>query len=306
MHVPVLAGPALEWLCVRDNGVYVDCTAGAGGHSALIAERLTTGRLIALDRDASAVELAGKRLEPWDQAEVVHANYGELSAVLAERNITTVDGVLLDAGVSSMQLDDARRGFSLQEEGPLDMRMDTSQELTAATFLAGISADELVGVLKAYGDVPRAGRIARTILEHRDKGTLNTTLDLSAAVGEALGLSGKVPQEAYTTFQAIRMAVNAELDSLKTAVEAGVECLAPGGRFVAIAFHSGEDRVVKNVLRDLSRPQRELAPGGQTISEEAPLIKVLTKKPVRPDADETRQNPRARSACLRAAERLAA
>jgi 16S rRNA (cytosine1402-N4)-methyltransferase len=304
VHVPVLAGAALGWLRIRDDGVYVDGTAGAGGHSALIAERIPRGRLIALDRDPAAVEAARARLREFANVEVRHRNYGERAAVLAERGIEGVDGVLLDAGLSSMQIDDGARGFSFQEEGPLDMRMDPSAGPTAATYLARVDESELSRVLREYGDVGPSRRIAAAIVARRHRNALRTTRDLAAAVEEALDFVRGTPEEVRTVFQAIRMAVNEELTWLERGLHDAVAALRPGGRLVAIAFHSGEDRVVKNVLRDASRPRRELYPDGRVRVVHPPLMRVLTPKPVTPDAEETRANPRAHSARLRAAERV--
>ncbi|MBX7257454.1 MAG: 16S rRNA (cytosine(1402)-N(4))-methyltransferase RsmH [Candidatus Hydrogenedentes bacterium] len=303
-HVPVLEGPALEWLRVRKDGVYVDCTAGAGGHSESIVRRLETGRLIALDRDAGAVERVRERLARFSSVEVVHANYGELAAVLEGMNIASVDGVLLDAGLSSVQLDDAERGFTFQADGPLDMRMDTSHGPTAAEFLSGMREPELAKVLRDFGDVGPARRIAQAITQRCARGRLKTTADLRDAVREALPFVTGDPDEIRTVFQAIRMAVNDELRWLRAGIEQAIRVLAPGGRLVAIAFHSGEDRVIKNAMRDASRPLRELHPDGRVKKTIPAQLEVLTPKPVTPDDDEVRANPRSHSARLRAAERL--
>jgi len=304
-HVPVLEGPALEWLRIREGGVYVDCTAGAGGHSESIARRLTTGRLIAFDRDAGAVERVRKRLSAFSNVDVVHANYGELAAVLVGMGVGTVDGVLIDAGLSSVQLDDVERGFTFQADGPLDMRMDTSQGLTAAEFLGSVREPDLAQLLREYGDVGPARRIAQAIVQRCSRGRLETTGDLREAVREALPFVTGDPDEIRTVFQAIRMAVNDELRWLRDGIDQAIGQLSPGGRLVAIAFHSGEDRVIKNALRDASRPRRELHPDGRTKRTYPALIQVLTPKPVSPDDDEVRANPRSHSARLRAAERLA-
>lgn len=304
MHVPVLAGPAIEWLRIREGGVYVDCTAGAGGHAEWIARRLTKGRLIALDRDLDAVQRARERLAGYAQAIVVHANYSRLASVLEELGVARVDGVLIDAGLSSAQLDDAARGFSFQLEGPLDMRMDTSQGLTAADYLGSVSEDELARVLKAYGDVRPARRIAKTIVGRRRSRPIRTTTDLRDAVKEALPFVGREPEEIRTVFQSIRIVVNDEFRALESGLRQAVDLLAPGGRLVAIAFHSGEDRIVKNVMREESRPRRELTPDGRVQSQGPGRLKVLTPKPISPDDDEKAANPRSHSARLRAAERI--
>lgn len=304
MHVPVLAGPALEWLRVREDGIYVDCTAGAGGHSLLIAERLQGGKLFALDRDPAAVRLASERLRCYPAAKVVNARYAELSAVLAREGIEGVDGVLIDAGVSSMQLDDPARGFSFQNEGPLDMRMDTTQSTTAASFLATAREQDIERALRDYGDVRRARAISRAICTARATKPLETTGDLVAAIRQAFPHVDRVPEEARTVFQAIRIAVNNERDELKAVLHAAVGALRPGGRLVVLSFHSGEDAVAKAVLRELGTSRAERAPDGRTIGKTRPLLRVLTRKPVVPTADEVRANPRAHSARLRAAEKL--
>ncbi len=300
MHVPVLAGPAIEWLNVRADGVYVDCTAGAGGHSALIAERLTTGRLVSLDCDLSAVALARERLKAFEHATVVHRNYSELAEVLAELNMGPVDGILIDAGLSSMQLDSAGRGFTFQQDGPLDMRMNPGIGPTAAEYLSAVDEAELARVLKEYGDVPRARTVAKAICSMRP---MATTGDLVAAVRAAFPFVTGVPVEVRTVFQAVRIAVNEELDRLERGLTGAMDALAPGGRLVGITFHSGEDRVLKQALREASRPQRTLLPDGRTGTVTAPRMTLLTNKPVLPADEEIRANPRAQSAKLRAAER---
>jgi 16S rRNA (cytosine1402-N4)-methyltransferase len=303
-HIPVMAEAVLEWLAVREDGFYVDCTAGAGGHAALIAQRLRGGGLLALDRDPEAVERVRKRLAPFPFTAVAHANYGRLAAVLKEQNRPAPDGILLDAGLSSLQLDAADRGFTFQKEGPLDMRMDQSEAGTALDYLRGIREEELAEILKRYGDIRPARRIARGIRRRIDAGALATTGDLAAAVAEALDFVQGSPEELRTVFQAVRMAVNREPDWLESGLHQAVDVLAPGGRLAVIAFHSGEDRIVKQVLRAASRPFRERGPDGRDRRVWPPQLKVLTPRPLRPDAEETAHNPRAASARLRVAEKL--
>lgn len=304
MHVPVLAESSLAWLKVRPDGIYVDCTVGAGGHAALIAQHLATGRLLALDRDPVAVDLARRRFAGNSCVTVVHRNYGELREVLRTEGIDRVDGILLDAGLSSMQLDTADRGFTFQACGPLDMRMDTSGGPTAAEFLASVDEEELLRVLKDYGDVGPARRIVASIVARRRARALTTTQDLADAVAEALAFVKGVPQETRTVFQAIRIAVNEELRWLVEGLRQAVTVLRPGGRLVVITFHSGEDRVVKNVMREASRTRRELYVDGRVRETFPPLLKILTPRPETPSEEEIRANPRAHSAKLRAAERL--
>lgn len=294
----------LEYLSIRPDGIYVDCTAGAGGHSALIAEQLDGGRLIALDQDPLAVKMATERLAPWPHCEVVHTRYDGLDEVLSARGIDGVDGILLDAGVSSMQLDLAERGFSMDRDGPLDMRMNPTAGLSAAQWLLATDESAIAETLRRYGDVGPARRIAKAIRERAIAGQMSRTADLAAAVTEALDFVKKTPDEVRTVFQAIRIAVNDELEVLRTTLRLGVSKLNPEGRFVVIAFHGTEDGVVKDVFRELSRKQIERFPDGRTKSEIPPMVRLLTRKPVTPTAEETQQNPRAKSARMRVAARL--
>lgn len=302
-HIPVLAEEVLYWLRIDPAGTYVDGTAGAGGHSEQIARQLTSGRLIALDRDLEAVARASKRLADFACASVYHANYGAMAAVLAELGIEAVDGILIDAGLSSVQLDDPERGFTFQADGPLDMRMDRTTGPAALEWLKSVTEPELAGVLRQYGDVGPARRIARSICRRRAAQQLERTRDVAEAVAEALDFVAGVPEETRTVFQALRMAVNEELHWLEEGLHQGVGLLRPGGRIVAIAFHSGEDRVVKNVFREESRVQRLTYPDGRVRSVTPARLRVLTPKPVLPGDEEIRSNPRAKSAKLRVAER---
>ncbi len=304
-HVSVMLDEALHWLRIDAEGNYVDATAGAGGHALRIAEGLCGGRLLALDRDAEAVRLARQRLAAYPNAQVIQANYTEMGNAVREAGIEKVDGVLIDAGVSSMQIDSAERGFSFQADGPLDMRMDPERGESAKSLLARLAEAEIAQCLRDFGDVAPAGRIARAIVRRRNAGSLNRTSDLAEAVAEALDFVSGVPSETRTVFQAVRMAVNRELEHLAQGLEAAVGVLAPAGRLVVIAFHSGEDRVVKARLRAASRKQNELRPDGRIRSTRPAQLKLLTSKPIRPAAAECASNPRAASARLRAAERLA-
>ncbi|HIA48211.1 MAG TPA: 16S rRNA (cytosine(1402)-N(4))-methyltransferase RsmH [Candidatus Hydrogenedentes bacterium] len=257
MHVTVLAEEAIEWLRIAPDGVYVDGTTGFGGHTLRIAERLgDDGRVFGLDRDPQAVEMARKRVQAFPQATILHRNYDRLSEVVEELKLPQLDGVLIDAGVSSMQLDDPARGFTFQEEGPLDMRMDRTSEVSAETWLAEISENDLAAALKRYGDIRKAKTIAAAICRWRVTSGMTTTADLVAAVKDALPFVSGVPEETRTVFQAIRIAVNNELRSLERFMAQAIDSLETGGRLVCITFHSGEDRIVKNVLKEAGTASR--------------------------------------------------
>ncbi|MBX3176243.1 MAG: 16S rRNA (cytosine(1402)-N(4))-methyltransferase RsmH [Candidatus Hydrogenedentes bacterium] len=299
-----MAEEALEGLAIRPDGSYVDGTAGAGGHAALIAGRLTTGRLLALDRDPLAVAMATERLAPYPQARVRQSNYGAMAEVLSELGWGLVDGILIDAGCSSMQIDTPARGFSFQEDGPLDMRMDPGSGEPASALLNRLSAPEIETLLREYGDIGPAGRIAASIKDFASRGRLATTSDLVVAVRAALPFLRETPEEVRTVFQAIRIAVNDELSGLQRALDASLDCLKPGGRLVVISFHSGEDRIVKQAFRSASRKARRLRPDGRVASETPARVRVLTPRPVTANDAECRVNPRAKSAKLRIAERL--
>lgn len=305
MHVPVLAAEALDWLAIREDGCYVDCTAGAGGHSAGIAERLgPRGRLLAIDRDAGAVSRVRERLARYAQVEVAQGNYGDLAELIAGVGLPSVDGVLLDAGVSSVQLDDPERGFSFQADGPLDMRMDRSQGDTAGAWLAGMHEADLAQALRAYGDVRRPKRIAAAIMSASRSGAMTRTVELAEAVSAAVGGGEKARDETRRVFQAVRIAVNDELSALKTALESAVEILSERGRLVVITFHSGEDRIAKQVIREESRRRNMLHPDGRVAKVIPPRLRDLTPKTVTAGSKELASNRRAQSARLRAAERL--
>jgi 16S rRNA (cytosine1402-N4)-methyltransferase len=275
------------------EGVYVDCTLGLGGHTAALVDA-GAGRVIAIDRDADAVALAGERLgEKAVRVTRVHADYRDLPAVLAAQGIERVNGVVADIGVSSWQLDDASRGFSFRAAGPLDMRMDRSRGRTLADALAAIDEATLADVIWKYGDERHSRRIARAIVRARDRGDLADTAALAAVVRAGAGARHwQRIDPATRTFQALRIWVNDELEGLETFLEQAVRLLVPGGRLVVIAFHSLEDRVVKQTFRRLAS---------------APLAtaRLLTRKPVSPTEAEIGQNARARSAKLRAVEKVA-
>ena len=292
-HVPVLTTEALQYLRAERGGVYVDCTVGLGGHARALLEAGAT-RVIGVDRDLQALAAARETLAPWaERVELVHADYRDLDEVLEQRGIRLVNGTLADLGVSSLQFDAPGRGFSFQRDEPLDMRMDTSTGDTAAALVARSTERELADGIYAYGEERFSRRIARAIIAARREQPIETTGRLAAIVRRALPRRGYMRIDPATrTFQALRIWVNRELEGLDRFLEAAVRRLHAGARLVVITFHSLEDRIVKHTLRALEH------------SGDA-AVKVLTKKPVGPTDVEVLRNPRARSAKLRAAERLA-
>ncbi len=300
-HKTVFLEEAVDALALRTDGTYVDATFGRGGHSRLILERLgPRGRLIALDKDPEAIAVATRINDA--RFCVVHASFAELAEVLERLSLEGVDGVLLDLGVSSPQLDDAARGFSFRRDGPLDMRMDTTGGQTAAQWLDTASEAEIREVIRDYGEERFAKQIAKAIVAARQRGPVVTTGQLADIVGAAVRTREKNKDPATRTFQAIRIYLNQELAHLSLALPQIVEHLIPGARLAVISFHSLEDRIVKRFMRDAARAD---APIRLPLRErELPQSRLrLVGKPLRPGADEIAANPRARSATLRVAER---
>jgi 16S rRNA (cytosine1402-N4)-methyltransferase len=292
VHEPVLVREVVAWLRPRAEGLYVDCTVGLGGHTAALVAA-GAGRVIAIDRDEQALSRTQARLgDAGGRVTLVHADYRDLSAVLASQGETGMDGAVADLGVSSMQLDDPARGFSFRHAGPLDMRMDPSAGVPLAGRLAGVDAGTLADVIWRFGEERHSRRIARAILAAQARGDLVDTLALAAVVRRAAG-GGRWQRldPATRTFQALRIWVNDELDRLESFLEAAIGRLRPGGRLAVIAFHSLEDRVVKHTFRRLAA--------------DSPACEVVTRRAVRPEADEVERNPRARSARLRVVEKTA-
>lgn len=308
-HKPVLLDECIENLNIRPDGVYVDGTLGRAGHSREIAARLTTGRLICIDRDMAAIEAAKTRLAPWlDKVTLVHSNFAELKSVLEEAGISGVDGMLFDLGVSSPQLDDASRGFSYMQDAPLDMRMDASAPLSAYDVVNSWSYEELRRILYDYGEERYAPAIAKHIVQLREERPIATTLELVDCIKGAMPPAALREKQhpAKRSFQAIRIAVNGELDALPPMLEAAVEALNPGGRLAVITFHSLEDRIVKRSFQEMAKgcicpPEFPVCVCGRK-----PKIKILTRKPIVSGAAELEENPRARSAKLRVAEKCEA
>ena len=300
-HKPVLLDECIGALRIRPEGVYVDGTLGRAGHSREIAKRLTTGRLICIDRDSAAIEAAGERLAPWmDRVRLVHSNFSELGSVLEE----DADGMLFDLGVSSPQLDDPERGFSYMHDAPLDMRMDQTAPLTAREVVNAWSQEELRRILYDFGEERCAPAIARAIVKRRADRPIETTGELVEIIKSAMPPAALREKQhpAKRSFQAVRIAVNGELDALPPMLRAAVDKLRPGGRLAVITFHSLEDRIVKRTLRELA--QGCTCPPGFPVCVCGKKPVVRLGKPLTPTAAEVEENPRARSARLRTAEKL--
>ncbi|HXG36001.1 MAG TPA: 16S rRNA (cytosine(1402)-N(4))-methyltransferase RsmH [Dehalococcoidia bacterium] len=302
-HNPVMPEEALRFLAVQPGGRYVDCTVGGGGHAEAILEEATPGGLLlGLDVDPEALEVAAKRLERFaDSVRLVQSNFSQLDAVTSELNFAPVHGVLFDIGLSSLQLATAQRGFSFQLEGPLDMRFSSSQKLTAADIVNRYPEEELARIIWEYGEEPRSRRIARAITRARP---LNTTNELAEVVAKAIGATRQRIHPATRTFQALRIAVNEELENLSRGLAGALNILGHDGRLVVISYHSLEDRIVKQFLQRESRDCICPPETPSCVCGHKATLRPLTKGVVRPSATEVAENPRARSARLRAAERL--
>jgi 16S rRNA (cytosine1402-N4)-methyltransferase len=303
-HVPVMLAEVLDYLAPEKGKVIVDGTLGAGGHAEAILERLgPRGRLIGIDRDPAALAEARERLGAMAAQVGYHReNYRDLQPVIDSEGLSAVDGILLDLGLSSMQVDDPARGFSFRWDGPLDMRMGPDAQRTAEEIVNEESEDELTRIIYNYGDERWARRIAHFIIEARERRPIRTTQELSKVVEDAVPVSARRGRKhpARKTFQALRIAVNNELDDLREAITTGIGCLAPAGRIVVLSYQSHEDRIVKRTYNSLAKGS-DYPPGDPLYVE--PVVEVLTRKPVRPSPEETERNPRARSAKLRAAKR---
>ena len=306
-HVSVLLSECIEALNIRPDGIYVDGTLGLGGHSAEIAKRLTTGLLIGIDRDETAIERAGARLQPYgERIRLVHGNFSDVASILDRLGVEAVDGMLFDLGVSSPQLDEAHRGFSYMQDAPLDMRMDGSASLTAHDVVNTWPEDRLRCSLYDYGEERYAPRIAAAIVRARQQKEIETTLELVEIIRSAMPAAALREKQhpAKRSFQAIRIAVNDELGAVQTMMDTAPDRLRSGGRLAVISFHSLEDRIVKNGIR-----RRE---DGCTCPRDFPVctcgfvqtLKSVSRKPILPSPEEQAANPRARSAKLRVAEHV--
>lgn len=307
VHKPVLFRETIEGLNIRPDGIYVDGTLGGAGHSSEIASRLIEGgRLIGIDQDKEAIAAATKRLEPYkDRVTIVRNNYENIPAVLADLGIPKVDGILLDIGVSSYQLDNPERGFSYNTDEPLDMRMDQDAPVSAATILNTWTEEDLTRIIRDYGEERFASKIARRIVEQRARQPLETTMDLASIIRGAIPmrLQDKYGNPCKRTFQAVRIACNRELDVLTTAMDTCIDLLTPHGRLAVITFHSLEDRIVKNAFKTAENPcicppQFPVCTCGRI-----PKGHVITRKPVTASEEELAENKRSASAKLRVFER---
>ena len=306
-HVSVLLSECIEALCIKPDGIYVDGTLGLGGHSSEIAKRLTTGLLIGIDRDETAIERAGARLAPYgERVRLVHGNFSDVASILDRLGVDAVDGMLFDLGVSSPQLDEAQRGFSYMQDAPLDMRMDGSASLSAHDVVNTWPESRLKQILYDYGEERYAPRIASAIVRARQERPIETTLELVEIIRSAMPAAALREKQhpAKRSFQAIRIAVNDELGAVQTMMDTAPDKLRPGGRLAVISFHSLEDRIVKNGIR-----RRE---DGCTCPRDFPVctcgfvqtLRSVSRKPILPSPEEQTANPRARSAKLRVAEHV--
>lgn len=307
-HIPVLLQETLQYLDPKAGGVYIDGTLGGAGHSSQIVKRIIPGgMLIGIDQDSNAIEAAGKRLEQYkENVIIVRNNFRNIKSIARENGFSEVDGILLDIGVSSHQLDEEERGFSYMHDGPLDMRMDTNREYTASDIVNGSTENELIRIISDYGEEKWAVRIAKFIIEERKNGRIDTTFKLVDIIKRAIPAAARREggHPAKRTFQALRIAVNDELEVLKQALMDSVDVLKPGGRLVVITFHSLEDRIVKNVFNNLEKPCTCPPQLPICVCGKEPLLKVLTRKPVSATEEELEMNTRSKSAKLRAAERV--
>lgn len=306
-HVTVLLKETVEGLKIKPNGIYVDGTLGGGGHSEYICKQLNSdGLLIGIDQDKDALKAAAERLKPYDnKTKFVHSNFSDVKAALKSINIDKIDGMIMDLGVSSYQLDEAERGFSYMNPGRLDMRMDRGQKLDAYEVVNEYSAEELTRIITDYGEERWAKRVAEFIVEERQEKPIETTEELVSVIKKAIPAAARKdgPHPAKRTFQAIRIEVNNELGILVETVKDITDVLNPGGRIGIITFHSLEDRIIKNAFRDLAKGCICPPEFPMCMCDNEPSLKVITRKPILPSDEEIEVNPRARSAKLRIAER---
>ena len=306
-HISVLLQECLDGLHIKPDGIYVDGTLGGAGHSGQIVQRLTTGRLIGIDRDPVALKAAGERLAPYkDRVTLVHSNFCEIAQVLKDLDIPGVDGILLDLGVSSPQLDDAQRGFSYMADAPLDMRMNGQDALTARDVVNSWSQEELKRILYTYGEERYAPQIAAAICRRREEKPIETTLELVDVIRSAMPPAALREKQhpAKRSFQAIRIAVNDELGSVEKVMRDAIPLLNPGGRLAVITFHSLEDRIVKIAMADAAKGCTCPPSFPVCICGNKPKVRLVSRKPIIAGAEELEANPRSRSAKLRVCEKI--
>ena len=306
-HVSVLLEECIEGLAIKPDGIYVDGTLGGAGHSSRIAAKLTTGRPIGIDRDNVALEAAAERLRPFeDRVTLVHANFCDMDQALQGLGIDKVDGILLDLGVSSPQLDDGQRGFSYMTDAPLDMRMNGEDVRDARQIVNTWSYEELKRILYDYGEERFAPRIAAAICRRREQAPIETTLELVDVIKSAMPASALREKQhpAKRSFQAIRIAVNDELGAVETVMKKAVPLLNPGGRLAVITFHSLEDRIVKNAMAEAAKGCTCPPSFPVCVCGKKPQVRIVTRKPIVSGEEELERNPRARSAKLRICEKL--
>lgn len=306
-HVSVLLNECLDALNIKEDGIYVDGTLGGAGHSSEILKRLSeNGRLIGIDQDTDALKAAGLRLQNFNNVTYVHNNFYNIKQILDDLDVEEVDGILMDLGVSSYQLDTGERGFSYMKDAPLDMRMNRENELSAYEVVNTYSEEELYRIIRDYGEEKFAKRVATFIVNAREEKNIETTLELVEIIKNAIPAKARRegPHPAKRTFQAIRIEVNSELSILNRAIEDGVSKLSKGGRMAIITFHSLEDRIVKNKFRDLAVSCRCPKEFPICVCGEKAKVKVISRKAIEPSKEEVEINPRSRSAKLRVIEKI--
>lgn len=306
-HVSVLLNECLDALNIKEDGIYVDCTLGGAGHSSHILQRLSKeGLLVGIDQDTDALKAAGERLKEYENKKLVHNNFHNIDSILEELDIPKVDGILMDLGVSSYQLDEGERGFSYMKDAPLDMRMNRDREFSAYDVVNSYSMEDLWRIIRDYGEEKFAKRVAEFIVNRREEKPIETTLELVDIIKAAIPAKARRegPHPAKRTFQAIRIEVNGELEILNKAIEDGVNRLNKGGRMAIITFHSLEDRIVKLKFRELANPCTCPKEFPICVCGKKPLVKLISRKAIEPSKEEVEENPRSRSAKLRVIERF--
>lgn len=306
-HISVLLNECIEGLNIKENGIYVDCTLGGAGHSSEILKHLSKeGRLVGIDQDEEALRAASEKLKEYDNVLYKHSNFYHIESILEELQVGKVDGILMDLGVSSYQLDEKSRGFSYMQNAPLDMRMNKKSSLDAYEVVNFYDESKLAKIIKDYGEERFAKRIANFIVESRQENKIETTGELVEIIKRAIPAKFRRegPHPAKRTFQAIRIEVNGELEILNKAIEDSVKSLKSGGKIAIITFHSLEDRIVKNKFKELEDPCTCPRDFPICTCGKEPLVKIITRKPIGPSKEEVESNPRSRSAKLRIAERL--